>query len=45
MANGKWQIECEMRNAKCEMKMPVVSGFAKWQIANGKWQIKGLRRL
>ena len=21
MANGKWQIECEMRNAKCEMKM------------------------
>ena len=45
MANGKRQIECEMRNAKCEMKSPVVSGFTKWQIANGKWQIKGLRRL
>ena len=25
-----------MRNAKCEVKSPVVSGFAKWQIANGK---------
>ena len=37
MANGKWQIKCEMRNAKCEMKMPVVSGFAK--MANCKWQV------
>ena len=25
MANGKWQIKCEMRNAKCETKMPVAS--------------------
>ena len=33
MGNGKWQIKFEMRNAKCEMKMPDASsqmpdGFA-----------------
>ena len=27
MGNGKGQIECEMRNAKCEMKIPDARSF------------------
>ena len=42
VANGKFR-NCVGNYIDARCQIPDARGFTKWQIANGKWQIKGLR--